>query len=609
MSTRQENEFQPRSIQDLQGTFKVEKYQRGYKWGPRQVIDLLEDIEEFQIDPLGENFYCLQPVVVVKKGNNVFELIDGQQRVTTIFMILNAIRNEGPHFKIDYETRPGSREFLLAISTLPLLSIPIGDIKSSNRTNFKDSIQNGWKTYIEENPDKNNIDNFHFYQAYQIIRNWFEQAHIQNDTFQKKLLEQTKVIWYEVPNDQPPEQVFMNLNSGKISLTGAELIKALFVLQYQSESNLDIREFKLNELAQEWDQIEYTLQQDPFWYFLVGKQSISYSSRIGLLFDLIMKKPKGKTDELWSYFKYDQIFHDKDKNLNWDEVNKLFQKLRDWYHNSKIYHRIGYLVNTGIASLPQILTSSEEKGKNAFFEALENLIKKEFSKTNKKTEQQPYFIENINYSSNYQAAERSLLWFNILSLERSDPHHRFPFYQYPLSESSLEHIHPQNPKGAKTYGEALDWFSDFVKRESEMEEKQWQEVEAFIKVLKKEPSEKNLSPEIIEKMISIGDALTIDFDLHGISNLALLGKILNSKIGNKRFLEKREILVSIDQGLQDESEGEVDFIPMCTRNVFLKYYSKDPENIQMSFWSQLDAQYYEEAFADMLKDYLPKDSN
>ena len=88
--------------------FFVDSYQRGYKWDEDQVKDLLNDINEFETGKNGD-FYCLQPVVVKEQSDKI-ELIDGQQRMTTIFIILSFLQKE--KFDIDYQTRRASSWFL-----------------------------------------------------------------------------------------------------------------------------------------------------------------------------------------------------------------------------------------------------------------------------------------------------------------------------------------------------------------------------------------------------------------------------------------------------------------------------------------------------------------
>ena len=95
-----------KSIGDLKDYhFYVEDYQRGYKWTDVEVNQLLDDINEFKD---GDGFYCLQPLVIkyIDKidSKTRFEIIDGQQRVTTIFLILTYLQATAK-FEITYRTR------------------------------------------------------------------------------------------------------------------------------------------------------------------------------------------------------------------------------------------------------------------------------------------------------------------------------------------------------------------------------------------------------------------------------------------------------------------------------------------------------------------------
>ena len=72
-------------VGSITGKFYIPSYQRGYRWGEEEVTRLLEDILAN-----GPNNYCLQPVVVRRDGDR-FELIDGQQRLTTIYLIYKYI--------------------------------------------------------------------------------------------------------------------------------------------------------------------------------------------------------------------------------------------------------------------------------------------------------------------------------------------------------------------------------------------------------------------------------------------------------------------------------------------------------------------------------------
>ena len=82
-----------RDIIDKKINFNVPAYQRGYRWNKLNVTDLLDDLLEFRQDDSSGKFYCLQPLVVKKIGENRYNVIDGQQRLTTIFIILKYLEN------------------------------------------------------------------------------------------------------------------------------------------------------------------------------------------------------------------------------------------------------------------------------------------------------------------------------------------------------------------------------------------------------------------------------------------------------------------------------------------------------------------------------------
>ena len=101
-------------VADIRGSFYIPSYQRGYRLSETEVVRLLDDIYQN-----GKKNYCLQPVVVRKKEDR-YELIDGQQRLTTLFLIYKYmnISSSGfldePKFTLIYETREKSEEFLAA---------------------------------------------------------------------------------------------------------------------------------------------------------------------------------------------------------------------------------------------------------------------------------------------------------------------------------------------------------------------------------------------------------------------------------------------------------------------------------------------------------------
>lgn len=84
-------------------------------------------------------------------------------------------------------------------------------------------------------------------------------------------------------------------------------------------------------------------------------------------------------------------------------------------------------------------------------------------------------------------------------------------------------------------------------------------------------------------------------DMHSIANLALLNTADNAALNNSTFDVKRNDIIQMDKRGQ--------YIPFCTKMVFLKYYTPSAEN-QLHFWGQADRIAYIKAINDVLSDYI-----
>ena len=281
----------------IEGKFYVPSYQRGYRWGRDEVTRLLEDISSN-----GTNNYCLQPVVVRKNGDR-FELIDGQQRLTTLFILLQYIKREfkpriAIKYELSYETRDKSAEFL---------------------------------NNIDASLADSNIDFFHIYQAYQAIDDWFktqEDDVVAADDIYGYLVKYVKIIWYEVGEDEDAIALFARLNIGKIPLTSAELVKAMFL---SKDNNAGMDREKQEEISLQWDNIEKELHHDSLWAFLTNYNARSYQTRIDLVLNLIAQMPSDNKDKYFTFFKFDERRKSEDLSDIWKEIQHTFLILKDWY--------------------------------------------------------------------------------------------------------------------------------------------------------------------------------------------------------------------------------------------------------------------------------------
>ena len=571
-------------IKDFQDFhFLVKDYQRGYKWTKEEVTQLLNDIYEFE--PQKENeFYCLQPIVIKEeKVSKEKELIDGQQRCTTIYLILKYLGKDT--FELNYQTREKSAEFIKEIDSL--------------------AIAGEWKDWVDAHPDKDNVDNYHFFEAYQTIQDWFaEESEESRDKkrFLDKLLNKTQVIWYEVEGNIDSIELFTRINSHKIPLTEAELIKALFLINLKKGTKQsEVLQLQQNEIAQQWDRIENELQNKNFWYFI--SQTAPGATRIDKLLSLstIFKDPD-KIGEHTLFFAFEKDFKNSQKEASqwvttrWGEIKHIFQTFKEWYHDFELYHLIGLLIHLG-EDIGNILSVKEKStSKKDFKNHIKEKICKEIEKIGD--------IKKVSYSEDRNKAKKTLLIFNIISILNSkDEVNRFPFYQYQNIDWDIEHIHAK-ADNTKEQKEWLEEFRDWLLKSGndDLIKKYSTQIEEALAVEKNDNKEEDPKEEedkigtLIEDIYGYfsnakeeGEA----FDIDNLSNLALLDSSTNRGYGKAPFPQKRTTIIKRDE------EGV--FIPLCTRNVFLKYYS--PHTNSLLFWSATDRKNYLDKIEETLKNF------
>ena len=553
-----------RDIIDKKINFNVPAYQRGYRWNKLNVTDLLDDLLEFIQDGSSRKFYCLQPLVVKKIGENRYNVIDGQQRLTTIFIILKYLENLLKEkngideiYTLCYETRKDSKDFLQNIAS---------------------------KTQDESNQ---NMDYFCMYQAYEAIKSWFENKNaselLEIFTNSKDDKYHIEFIWYEVEDNEDEVKIFARLNSGKIPLTNAELIKALFLNIRNLKTRSAPKECSENEIitkqieiSKEWDEIEYTLQDDDFFKFLTKND---YPTRIELLFEILSGVKNTELDRYAIYRHFSDMAKEGDLSHIWTDIKKIFLTFKFWFKDTEYYHLVGFLVVSGISNIKEIYGKAKDETKSDF-----NIFLKKKIKEKIKIED----IDRFDYEKNRKDIENILLFFNIATiLNNKSSNIRFSFSEFSTKRWSLEHIHAQNDKGLKDKKAQDVWLENMKKyiKEDAIEDTIKEKIDSFIKGI-----ENNHFSELQTQILNrFGDEELLN--MHGIENLALLAAENNSSLSNGPFIEKREKIIEMDK------DGE--FIPICTKNVFLKYYTKNLSNVY--FWSKQDQEDYKDSIIKILE--------
>jgi hypothetical protein len=492
--------------------FFVPSYQRGYRWTEYEVTALLDDIHEFSTE--GGMRYCIQPLIVKQRNDGSYEVVDGQQRLTTmyIFMIIASqeIRSAVPPFELEYETRSDNTDFLRSLSDEDFIG------------------------------KESSIDFFHIATAYESINNWLDRQPDKSVAIQElntKIRRNVFFIWYEIPSDSNPIALFTKVNLGKIALTNAELIKALLLNKENFTEETNKRQ---TEISIAWDRLEQGLRDDSFWYFLNEKEQSG--TRIDMLFELLAKKYNEKLStkiasdqNYFSFLVFSVMLKssaDKEKFTEelWRQVEKLYAEFRDWYGDLDKYHIIGYLVSAGV-TIDDIYKLTQGKRKSVI---LQDLLYKSKSVTGN------YDLSRMTYDNgnDRRKIRRLLLLFNIATLVcKSEKQYRFPF--------------------------------DIFKGETNDKIK-WD----------------------IEHIHATADDTDEPDD--SIGNLTLLDAKINRSYQNAPFVEKRKTI------MERESKGL--FVPLCTKNIFLKVYSSNLTN--MDIWGNEDKRDYIAAMEQTLTSFF-----
>ena len=533
--------------------YLIPDYQRGYRWKAEEHVKaLLDDIDTF-INKEGrcnDEIYCLQPIVVAPQ-NNAWEVIDGQQRLTTLYLILKALKKE-KIYEVSYTHRHESTSVLLN----PML-------------------------YRDDMPD-----HYFICKAYKFIEKWFENKETEigdyKEAFSYVLTRNVKVIWYKVDlnegNESEKIDIFNRLNIGKIPLDDAELIRALFIQHITTSGSEREKAIEQSIFSNSWNEIETFLQNEEVWGFLQSKEDKKYANRILKLFEIVAQKEnsEGRATFLW----FENELKTKKAEELWENVKTYFGKIRYWFNDYERYHLIGLLVQIGIP-LKEICNHSDKVTKSAFKEWLQTKVKEKF---------RPETIDELEYGKDNSKIEYLLLLFNVLSAieTQGNQNLRFPFYRYAKTSWSLEHINAQHSDDPmKDIKYISIWVNETV---SELENishlenltKIATEIN-FLKTLRnkieKEPKKQlsqseiasfnNVREKIEAFFITEADSGSTEESMHTIENLALLSGKDNSSLNNAIFPVKSKKIFQL------EKEGS--FIPQIKR-VFNDYFKEDRNN-------------------------------
>lgn len=605
--------------------FHIPSYQRGYRWDNDQVSDLLDDLRDFvDSDHSTARTYWLQPVVVKPLNEqDHYELIDGQQRLTTLYLLLHYLFNNQPKESYSFviEKRKDQEDFL-------------------NCKKFSD---------LHETSYKDNIDTFYMRKAYDCIRKWFEERNNENEfeyesKFKALLTKGTKdrdtikVIWYELDSDEI--DAFERLNHGRIRLTGTELVKSL-LLSVKNTEREQVTDHEAMTRAHSWDRMEKALQQPYFWAMLPVDDNGMLSHIDAVLnvvadeinFEMKYGRNRKKDGHLFNYYVIERYLHDCDGQTTkavWARIEDTFNKMSNWYDNIEWYNYIalGSRLNAARFTIAELRKMEKDaKNKTALTSSLRSAIghllcKDLRDEQEKKDNVHPLKAEKLNYIDTPDELRKFLLAVNVITVVR-EKLGRFPFHLYDRQNiTSLEHIHPQNIADVTSEMSPLEikeWVNNrlndlrcIIGQESYETDKITDNdralLEDFFKEDNKWMSQKHIddNSDAWQKILPVinkidrqfGDLAEIDDqELHSIRNMALVTQEANSSLSNHYLSTKRSILIN------RVSEKEEYLMPLTDR-AFSKYYTvaAKEQTGDMRLWRKEDRNRYFDALCNIYND-------
>jgi len=559
-------------------SFFVPTYQRGYRWTETQVKELLEDLYDFVSTKKDENdYYCLQPIIV-KKKEDCWELVDGQQRLTALWLIsaLYYCSNKEDVINIERET------YNLVYEQKDEFTALFNIIEAMLDNNSLKSLVEKLEPYKEKC-----IDGRKLIESIEYISRFSRNNKTAKGVLAKIFdsINSVRIIWYVLDENENSIQTFTNINANKIELTNAELIKAVLL-------NAVDDELKMQNKALQWEEIEKGLNDNDFWSYMITKNRKNYNTRIDYLFEIfcdkhnLLKQVDGKEKDRYAIFRaISEFLVGKDVDDVWKEIQDIYDTLRDWYNDYFFYHTIGLLLiidkGNDAVIINELYNEYSKVDKKTFKNHILNRIKELYVSDKKVTPFSKFDEEQIKADLEELTIQESekvrsvLLLYNIaLLVNANNTYERFPFELFKNGTWDIEHINPQTPKDA-TAEEKKNWL------------------QSYMQIIKDREILDNIEKCIqdnYENFAVVSDMVSQKLDIvdnDSISNLVLLHASINRGYKNDCFSEKRKKIIEVERTKSNDEK----YIPIGTKWVFLKGYDKAS---QLVVWAADDMKEYVE---------------
>jgi hypothetical protein len=480
------------------------------------------------------------------------------------------------------------------------------------------------------------------------------------------LLEWTSIIWYEIGVNDKNERVFENFNTGKIELTGSELIKGVFM---NPDNYLETDDSGLSErlktqqimMGAQWDEIEKGLHKDEFWDFIPHLEDANIdlytATRIDSIFDIFVffnEENFGFEDPLFSFKKINKMIYNSLKNINnneqtlekrtnlkfkimskqWSEIMNIHNIFNEWYNGyptlenkNSLYHRISlfkYMMIKNSANYKERYRRVLREFKELYMRIIKslkteylNIINNHINKLLNATKSED--ISNIICSTNYNddhALESLLIAFNLAMLENAKAYGgRFPFNIYKNKKWEKEHIFASQTILSGMDRVNKDKLVDSLVSITEIEA--FKNYNEFIngETIGLPKNYESLIEIIHEYKNNIDPKKNVDFEekLFGKDGL-IINHLYDNNLGNMSLLVKKNNIQVSNHSFIEKSKivrdkfrnGE--FIPICTMNVYCDFYDENPSIDE--YWLYKKRLPYLKEMIDAITQYLyPKESD
>ena len=552
------------SIRELNGhKFEIPVYQRGFRWTRQQIKELIDDLYVFSKDKK-KTSYCLQNITIReienRAGETVFEVIDGQQRLTAIWILVMAYMNSNrydggkmPIYHLHYEEKTALSDYVKRVTDAVCEGSGSQTILDCERPSNIDAayIRDAFSYIINEYKFAEiaysrvldaifSDDFFNNEKKIEIIWNEVELRSVEEDDRQKKEEAQTKYVI----------ERFSNLNANKIPLTESELIKAHFITRMDDG--------QAEQFSHQWEAMERGLNDNALWNFISsGREE---ETRMDLLFRVYTDVDHVGQHDLSRMISSALDAAGQPKDI-WVKIKEVYETLRDWYEDYYFYHMIGLIVAIEKQDCTKIIrdlynryTSSTKEDFKAYLKQRIRKAKEyEISFSSRGREDwdvnQPGDIilqsRDIAYGRSNDRIKPLLLLFNISLLVNAyavNPENaveRFPFMIYKSKDNpiEIEHINPKHLEGR-----------DANKQEYTPEKKkQWaiKTLEVITNLTTRDDLAKNVeTANWNNKNNSLIDQIEEAANLNTLSNLTLVDKNLNIRYGDRFFNEKRNNILA-----------------------------------------------------------------